>query len=71
MIYVISVMIRIRFGYTMLNSLSQVVRNDWHDDHVQHVVQEEGDGHRHEDQLALSGGLLEEGKRRQKNKQKL
>ncbi len=44
--------------FFLMSSLSQVVRNDWHDDHVEHVVEEEGDGHGHQDQLALSGGLL-------------
>ena len=30
-----------------------------HNDHVKHVVQEEGDGHRDQDQLPLVSGLLQ------------
>ena len=33
--------------------------DDGHDDHVEHVVQEEGDGDCHQNQLPLVGGLLQ------------
>ena len=36
----------------------EVVRNDRHDDHVEHVVQQEGYGDGDQDQLPLSLGLL-------------
>ena len=36
-----------------------VTWDDGHNDHVEHVVQQECDGHGDEDQLPLVGGLLQ------------
>ena len=39
--------------------MSMLAWNDGHDNHVEHVVQEEGNGDCDQDQLSLVGGLLQ------------